>query len=185
MPIASAQPLSEVRERLSVRPMQGPFANIAAACDGCDRQVGTGRYHALAATGKELAVLVDKQWWSIELMINDTCSQTYDAPIVRDLLTNAPGDEVFVRVTAECPQSPEPFADPEPERSEHIVICGVGPAKQPSCVEVPFGITSYLPNYSQHVRLDLACDGDATFTSWEGTDPGYSYLRTRQKLVLR
>src|SRR5688572_27867474 len=74
MEIAKAQPLSG-GNRWSARPMAGPFANVLVACEGCERQPGAGRYREIAATGKELAVRIDAQWWAIELPINDTCAQ--------------------------------------------------------------------------------------------------------------
>jgi hypothetical protein len=179
--------ISPPDDPLFIQAMNGPFANVGAACDECERLPLRGRYEQLARGGRTLALRIDRDWWAVDLAINDTCHLIYDAPIVRDLVTPAPGPELLLRITEECayPGEPSPFAPPEPERNEHIVICGVGPSEKPSCMHAPFGHTEYKPEFSTHTRLDLACDGTATFTSWDGNDgDGYRYVRVRRPLRL-
>jgi hypothetical protein len=179
---AAAAPLSASIGPWSLDAMT-PEPNAQIACEQCDVQRATRPFEVIATGGTQLALRVDGRWWAFYVMINDTCRVTYDRPVVRELLTAAPGPELFLRVTQECPQ-PEPFGDPEPERSEHIVLCAIGPQRL-SCLQTPLGTTAFKPEYSSHTRFDLACDGTATISSWLGdNNGGFDYVRIRRPLVV-
>jgi hypothetical protein len=191
MDAAAALPLRPAMKLLPADWMSGPHSNIDAACEDCESQSGAGRFGALAMGGRHLSLRIGEQWWSIDLSINDTCYVAADPPIVRDLLQASRGDELFLRITAVCDQpqpfgeSEQPFGDPEPERIEYVAICGTGASGRPSCVQADFGLTAYTAEYSAHTRLDLTCDGIATFTSWDGTDgTGYKYAHASRTIEL-
>lgn len=162
-----------------------PEPNAQIACEQCDVQRAKHPYEVIATGGTQLALRVAGKWWAFYVRINDTCRLTYDPPVIRDLLSYAPGPELFLRVTQECEQSPEPFGDPEPERSEHVVICAVGRTRRVSCLQMPFGLTAFKPEYSVHTHLDLACDGMLSLTSWIGDNVGgFEYTRIRRPVVV-
>ncbi|HUS31108.1 MAG TPA: hypothetical protein VMZ53_21505 [Kofleriaceae bacterium] len=174
-PITKESPLRAVA-------MSGPYWNVAAACEDCERGDGSGRYLEIATGGRKLAIRIGNKWWSTMLAINDTCALHFEPVVARDLVAPAPGDELFLQVTQDCAEPQDPFQ--EPDFQEHIVMCGVGRSQRPSCVEADFGVTGITPEWSEHTRLDLACDGIATFTGWHGEDgEGFTSVHTRRQLV--
>jgi hypothetical protein len=172
---ALALAVTPFEENMFTTPMSGPFYAREAACADCSAATMQSSSRPWEIhVGEQTTILanIGARWYRLELGPAPStrwCKHAVERPRLADITRTGRGAEVLALSTSTCTSMSMP--DPKDASiSETQTICGIGPSNEPSCATFRLGSNEIRPEWSQHTRMQIHCDGYVEAWHWQLPD---------------